>query len=194
MAKARPINGLDSQAPTGRNARLIVRERLLDMYEYAKYIEDPENIQQLHALRIATKRVRYTLEIFADFLPETSKNFAEELAALQEELGDLHDSEVMLDLLRFSLQDRHDSHENRPTSLGSEQPLLSANMLHAMLDAPGMSSAFNEQQRTGLAGFLQRQAQRRDQCYLAFRQHWDHLEQQQFRASLLEMLEQGKKG
>src|SRR5690242_2055165 len=105
MAKARAITGLDPQAPTGRNARLMVRERLADMYSYAQYAASPDNSAGLHNLRIAAKRVRYTLEIFEEFLPEAGKSFAEELARLQDELGALHDSEVMLALLRLSLNE-----------------------------------------------------------------------------------------
>src|SRR5262245_62100317 len=100
MAKARPITGLDPQASTRSNARIIVRERLKDMYAYAEYTTSPANIQELHDLRIAIKRTRYSLEIFEEFLPEEGKGFAEELAGLQDELGALHDSEVMLALLR----------------------------------------------------------------------------------------------
>src|SRR6476661_8306056 len=101
MARARPITELDSQAPTTRNARIILRQRLDDMYAYAPFIDNPDNIQELHDLRIAAKRVRYTLELFEEFLPASSKDFALELGRLQDELGALHDSEVMLTLLRL---------------------------------------------------------------------------------------------
>ena len=61
MAKARPIQGLDAQAPTGYNARIIARVRLEEMYQWEKYVDSPSHERALHILRIAAKRLRYTL-------------------------------------------------------------------------------------------------------------------------------------
>ena len=61
MAKARPITGLDCQAPTVKNARIIAMIRLEEMYRWAKYADHPYNVLGLHNLRIASKLVRYTL-------------------------------------------------------------------------------------------------------------------------------------
>lgn len=192
MARVRPITDLDPRAPTRQNARRLVRERLADMYAYAPYIEIPQNVQELHDLRIAAKRVRYTLEIFAEFLPETSKDFVDELARLQDELGALHDSEVMLALLgRLLLQESAAPEERleKRTVPKQQRSLLSSDMLQQILH-PGHSLP-SERERQGLMDFLHRQEQRRAQCYAAFRQHWDELEQRDFRAAILRMLEEG---
>lgn len=191
MAKARPITGLDPSAPTKQNARVIIRERLAEMYAYAQYIENLENIQELHNLRIAAKRVRYTLEIFAEFLPEASQNFAEELAKLQDELGTLHDSEVMLALLgQLLLQEvtaleRGDGEAALPEQ---RQGLLSSDLIQHILHIEH-HPALSDRERKGLMDFLHRQEQRRVQSYASFRQHWEELEQRHFRAELLQMLE-----
>src|SRR2546427_5260360 len=103
MAKAKPISGLDPRAPTGKNARIIARVRLEEMYNWAGYVDNPYNIRELHDLRIAAKRLRYTLEIFEEVLPEASKSIVKELAQIQDELGALHDSDVMIALLRLCL-------------------------------------------------------------------------------------------
>jgi len=190
VAKARPITGLDPWKPTGENARLIVRERLADMYTHAACIGNPENVQELHDLRIAVKRVRYTLEIFADFLPETSKEFAAELADLQDELGALHDSEVMLALLHRVLQQSRAvpeaGDENRPPAL--QRKLLSLDMVEHLSHA-ARESVLRAQEIQGLAGFLQRQEQRRAQAYTSFLRHWESLEQRRFREALLQILD-----
>jgi len=55
MAKARPITGLDPQAPTGKNARIIAKVRLEDLYSWESYVDNPYSIQELHNLRIAAK-------------------------------------------------------------------------------------------------------------------------------------------
>src|SRR5438270_2818502 len=103
MAKAKPIRGLDSQAPTGENAGIIARTRLDELYSWAKYVDNPYHVRELHNLRIAAKRLRYTLEIFEDVLPEACKPMVKELEQIQEELGTLHDSDVRIALLRLCL-------------------------------------------------------------------------------------------
>lgn len=190
MARGRPITGLDSQAPTARNARIILKQRLDDMYAYAPFIDNPDNMRELHDLRIATKRVRYTLELFEEFLPASSKDFALELSRLQDELGALHDSEVMLALLRQLLQpvqEETQTEQSEKQSGKKKTELLSPNLEHAIL-SPAHTSTLSSKERQGLSSFLRRQEQRREKSYTLFRQHWDELEQRHFRTHILEMV------
>lgn len=191
MAKARAITGLDLQAPTKQNARLMARERLADLYAYTDYVGSAANIHELHDMRIAAKRLRYTLEIFAAHLPATSQRIAEELAALQDELGTLHDSEVMLALLRLSLQPTEETaNPPRESELSIQRnALLSPEMASNILDSTN-TPALSHKERQGLESFLRRQERRREQAYTAFRQHWDQLEQRHFREEIRAMLEQ----
>ncbi len=66
MAKAKALTGLDPHAPTEQNARRIARTRLDEMNSWAANVDNPYEVQGLHNLRIAAKRLRYTLEIFED--------------------------------------------------------------------------------------------------------------------------------
>ena len=117
MAKARAISGLDAQALTSTNARIIARTRLEEMEEWGRYAHDPQRSNELHDLRIASKRLRYTLEIFADVLPEESASVIEEVTQIQEELGALHDSDVMIALLSLCLeQQAHQIRRGIPTA------------------------------------------------------------------------------
>ena len=59
MAKAKPITGLDPRAPTGKNARIIARVRLEEMYNWDEYVDNPYNIRELHDLRIAATTTLY---------------------------------------------------------------------------------------------------------------------------------------
>lgn len=193
MAKARPLSGLDPQAPTAHNARAIVYARLEEMYTYAPYVESPEHCQELHDLRIAAKRVRYTLEIFAEFLPASSQDFAEELAELQDELGELHDSEVMLALLRSLLpggQATDATSAEQEEHAQRQKALLSPGLLHTLLNVE-RTDTLTDRERHGLTSFLRRQERRRIQAYAAFRQHWNQLEQRSFRAEIEQMLAGG---
>jgi triphosphatase len=58
------------------------------------------SIETLHALRIAGKRLRYLLEFFSEVLGPDRDEAIETMVALQDHLGELHDSAVTIGLLR----------------------------------------------------------------------------------------------
>src|SRR2546429_823493 len=113
MAKAKPIPELDIHASNDKNACIIIKVRLDEMYSWEACVDDRDRIEDLHNLRIAAKRLRYTLEIFETILPEQNTSLRKEVEQIQEELGALHDSDVMIALLEFSLsrQDSESSYE-----------------------------------------------------------------------------------
>jgi CHAD domain-containing protein len=72
--------------------------------------------EALHALRIAYKRLRYTVETFADALPSDLAVLAQPAARLQGRLGDLHDVDVAIGCVRRA---RSLSHEGREELLAA---------------------------------------------------------------------------
>ena len=194
MAKARPITGLDPHAPTGENARTIARTRLEDMYDWERYVDNPYNVRELHDLRIAAKRLRYTLEVFEDVLPEASLPIVQELTQIQDELGVLHDSDVMIALLRLCLgsQDSGTVYEDALSKTknqnGKQKTLVQPELVADLLNPAHIPSA---EERYGLEQLLLQQEQNREKQYTAFRQHWYQLQSQDFRRQILDMLDAG---
>jgi hypothetical protein len=193
MAKAKPIKGLDPQAPTGQNARKIARVRLEDLYSWESYVDNPYHILELHNMRIAAKRLRYTFEVFEDVLPEASKPIVEELVKIQDELGTLHDTDVMIALLRLCLGSQETvslvdfARSSAKIHQGKEKSLVAPDLVASLLD-PAASPSTEE--RYGLELFLQNQEQLRDTQYNTFRQHWYALQARDFRREILDLLEQ----
>lgn len=109
MAKAAPISGLDRQAPLLVNAALIITTRLEEMMEFEPALQDPEQVYELHQMRIAAKRLRYTMDIFKPLYEEFSAFGAEfnetieVVKALQEHLGEIHDADVLVPQLTEQL-------------------------------------------------------------------------------------------
>ncbi|MDG6243511.1 MAG: CHAD domain-containing protein [Methanolobus sp.] len=62
-------------------------------------IDDP-SLEKYHQLRIDVKILRYTLEFFREVLGPESKELIKYLKALQDNLGDMHDTVVALELLK----------------------------------------------------------------------------------------------
>jgi CHAD domain-containing protein len=54
----------------------------------------PDDVEALHELRIAYKKLRYAVEIFAPALPADLAAMAEPAARFQKRLGEIHDIDV----------------------------------------------------------------------------------------------------
>jgi hypothetical protein len=191
MAKARPVQGLSSQAPLIDNVHLIVKARLDDLYQWSGFVEQPYAVHELHHLRIAAKRLRYTLELFASVLSAQTPMVIEELTRLQDILGELHDHDVVIALLRLCLggQDSGRAYEDVLLQAGKKgrkgyvalPPALVATLLN-----PQMSPDATE--RYGLECLLSSLQAQREKLYANFRQYWYYLQGRDFRREVLATL------
>ena len=192
MAKAKPITGLDLHAPTKVNARIIAKTRLAELYTWEQYVDNPYHVRELHNLRIAAKRLRYTLEIFVDVLPSTIAPFLKEVEQIQEELGTLHDTDVMIALLRLCLgaQDGGSGYEYALAHARQAQKksdfVINPDVVTSLLDPIKAPSAT---ERRGLESLLLDLHQQRNEHYSTFRQHWYSLQTKDFRSLLLSALD-----
>ncbi len=77
-------------------AREILDERLVDVQEMSASLFQPLEIEPLHQMRIAAKRLRYAMELFTPCLGEALKPFCKEIARIQDSLGELHDCDMWI--------------------------------------------------------------------------------------------------
>lgn len=94
--KPRVIEGLDPSGPLMPSAGRIVSVRLGELRSCADSALYPDASEAQHDLRIAAKRLRYVLEIFAPCLGEQAEATRNAAKRLQSVLGDLHDCDLML--------------------------------------------------------------------------------------------------
>lgn len=97
------IMSLDPDASLSTNARRVLAVRTDDLFAYAPIIPDASAIEQHHDARIATKRLRYTLELFPGVFGEDGAQSITQLQALQEALGELHDADVRIERIEHEL-------------------------------------------------------------------------------------------
>jgi CHAD domain-containing protein len=192
--KARLVSALDPQAPTGRSAPRVASLKLEELYRWNDAVDQPYAVRELHHLRIAAKRLRYTLEVFAAVLPDGCGAVIKELEQIQEELGQLHDCDVMIALLRLrlgSLEHPIDQEAIDPggTLSTRPRPFLPTALVRQLLHPEEDCSA---EQRYGLEQLVRQQEQRRSEWYSTFRQHWYRLQEQDMRRNLLTLLERGR--
>ena len=103
MSRPLPVPTLDPEAPLEFNARQVLAVRVTDLFSYAPVIPDPEAVEELHDARIAAKRLRYTLELFPSLHVGSGEKVLSDLKLLQEELGQIHDSDVRIALIETEL-------------------------------------------------------------------------------------------
>lgn len=94
--KARPVKGLDPEAPLRPNAARIVWTRLDELRSLAEAALEPSTSIAQHDARIAAKRLRYVLEIVETCFGQEADAARRVARELQGVLGDLHDCDVML--------------------------------------------------------------------------------------------------
>ncbi|MFM9023252.1 MAG: CHAD domain-containing protein, partial [Solirubrobacterales bacterium] len=60
------VKHLDPDSSLAENAEKIVSARLDELWSFAPGVLDPANVEELHEMRIAAKRLRYVLEVTAE--------------------------------------------------------------------------------------------------------------------------------
>jgi len=104
VVKALPIPGLQADLPYGLAAAATVRVRADELVAQAAGVLDTGRIERVHGMRVATRRLRAVLEIYAPcFPPAELKSTLREVKALADALGARRDPDVQLEGLdRFA--------------------------------------------------------------------------------------------
>lgn len=103
MSRTFPVPSLDPRASLAANARRVLAVRLNELFSHAPIIPVADASEALHDARIATKRLRYTLELFRSEFGDEGEHAIEQLKDLQEELGQLHDHDVRIAMIAREL-------------------------------------------------------------------------------------------
>ena len=72
----------------------IILKQLQEFLAFEVFIADSSNISQLHAMRIAAKKLRYSLEIFSPVYLDELNSYLQAVRQTQDYLGTIHDSFV----------------------------------------------------------------------------------------------------
>lgn len=96
-----------------------IREHLNDLLSYQDSLADADDVQRHHDMRIAAKRLRYTLEIANPVYAKQLGEAIEAIKKVQQLLGDIHDCDVWQDqLVKFADRERR----RIAKRYGSERP------------------------------------------------------------------------
>jgi len=82
----------------------IILARFQELEGMSRSLYHPFDTEPLHRMRIAAKRLRYSIELHTQCWGEELTPFAKEVGKLQESLGELHDCDVWLEQLGARLE------------------------------------------------------------------------------------------
>ncbi len=177
--KARRVKGLDPDAPLDENARRIVGVRLAELRSFAPKALDPSEVETLHDMRIAAKRLRYVLEITSPAFGPAAEAGANSAKDLQDLLGEIHDCDVMLPRVRAHVKQlRAEDTEHLRAAAGGAEDLSPKAARHAP----------NRLRYRGLEALHAYLSARRAVLFDRFVNEWEALEKRGFAAELDEAL------
>jgi CHAD domain-containing protein len=95
MAKAREIPGLDGVISFREAAARAVETRASEVWEHSEGVLDTGDIERVHDMRVATRRLRAAMEIFEPCFPKKQfKRTLKDVKALADVLGERRDPDV----------------------------------------------------------------------------------------------------
>ena len=106
VRKNKPSRRPVSFSEAGREAVALSLKELCDL---GVCVYEPFNVEKMHEMRIAAKRLRYAVELFTTCWGEAIAPFAVEIAQMQSFLGEVHDCDVWLENLSVRMRGRQNS-------------------------------------------------------------------------------------
>lgn len=99
MARARKVE-VDCEAPFSTVAAQVVEVRAAEVFEQARDVLDLSDVERVHDMRVATRRLRAALEVFEPCFPaKRHRKSLKRVKALADALGQRRDLDVEIELL-----------------------------------------------------------------------------------------------
>ena len=164
MARAVRVRGIRPKDTLRENAQKVIATRLAELLSWRAALLDPSAIQDLHNMRIAAKRLRYALEMFEICFPEAERAL-DQLTEIQESIGDIHDLDVLIDLMRDRLRELDRATEHAAVKIMESDASASekSNKLRQAL-----YSQARDRKRLGLIGLIADNVVERSRQFASF--------------------------
>jgi len=179
--KARKVKGIDADGAAADEVAKIVAVRLDELCGFMPAARDPAALTTLHDMRIAAKRLRYVLELFAPSFGPYAAEAAKKVKKLQDLLGEIHDCDATRPLVAALGEELREQDARALRDLAGDakdlDPALVAQVPHRAAYRGLQTLDVSLQARRGL-------------LFARFLERWEKLERQGFRAHLEEAVAQ----
>jgi CHAD domain-containing protein len=104
VARAREVPGFDCEEPFAAAAARVVEVRAVEVFAHSQDVLDVDEVEHLHDMRVATRRLRAALEVFAPCFPRKRHRKAlKRVKELADALGERRDRDVAIESLQALL-------------------------------------------------------------------------------------------
>jgi len=99
VARAREVE-IDCEAPFGLAAARVVEQRAKEVFAHSAAVLDLDDVEGVHDMRVATRRLRAALEVFEACFPRKRwRKALKRVKQLADALGERRDRDVEIELL-----------------------------------------------------------------------------------------------
>lgn len=92
--------GFDCDEPFAHAAARVIEVRAAEVFEHAPGVLDMENVERVHDMRVATRRLRAAMEVFESCLPRKRwYKSLQQVKELADALGERRDRDIAIQLL-----------------------------------------------------------------------------------------------
>jgi CHAD domain-containing protein len=151
-------------------AALRISRRLETLLSYERWVHNMDAVAEHHAMRIAAKRLRYTIEIYAPLYRLGLKKYLSRVKKIQEILGDMHDCDVWIDTVMVMLLKERSTYHEKEVSINQQVNRVA-----------------------GYRHFLSEREKERKRLYMRYVRYWDSLIRAGFWDDLRRTLNTGRK-
>jgi CHAD domain-containing protein len=100
VARARDVPEFDCDEPFARAAARVVEVRAAEVFEHSRDVLDLGDVERVHDMRVATRRLRAALEVFEPcFAQKRRRKALKRVKALADALGERRDRDVAIEFL-----------------------------------------------------------------------------------------------
>lgn len=179
MAKAKRVKGIECRTSVLDNAGRIVEVRLGEMLSFGTHAWDPQRVAEIHNLRIAAKRLRYTLEMFRFAYPKELSGLIAEVKEIQEHIGNMRDADVMIERVHAILARENEARAERLQQIASATGRGTVSQRHQRIRS-AVTAPKAVRDEIALYTLIAQRADERAAAYLAFVTAWERLEATDF--------------
>src|SRR5215216_2035461 len=123
---------IDASLSAGEVAFAVLRRHFAAMLANEPGVRLGEDPEDLHDMRVATRRLRATLKLYADYLPKRAGRFERDLHWVAGSLGEVRDLDVHLERLAGEASEGGESLEEIATVLEEQRGKARRNMLQTL--------------------------------------------------------------
>jgi CHAD domain-containing protein len=106
VARPREVPGFDCSEPFGQAAARVIAVRAAEVFERSPGVLDTTEIDRVHDMRVATRRLRAAMELFEPcFPPKLFRKARREVKALADALGERRDLDVEIEFLEAFVEE-----------------------------------------------------------------------------------------